>query len=262
MPETTSHLNELATTRRQTWDPALYDARHSFVYKAAADMIGLLAPGPGEAIVDLGCGTGHLTAQIAQAGVQTTGLDRSPEMIEQARRNFPALDFRLADAADFSVEREQDAVFSNATLHWVHPPAAAVRSIARALKRGGRFVAEFGGQGCVAQIIAATTEALTGADISRQWYFPSVGQYAPLVEEHGFEVRFATLFDRPTPLEDGAQGLRNWLQMFARAYLDPLEPARREEVLSDIERRLRGELWHTDHWVADYRRIRLVAVKR
>ena len=122
-------------------------------------------------------------------------------------------------------------------------------------------MAEFGGKGCVAQIIAGTREALRGADIARQWYFPSVGQYAPLLEEHGFEVRLATLFDRPTPLEDGEQGLRNWLWMFVGGYLDSLEPARREEVLTDIERRLRGELWHKDHWVADYRRIRLVAVK-
>jgi trans-aconitate methyltransferase len=246
----------------QTWDPALYDARHSFVYKAAAALLDLLAPQPAERIVDLGCGTGHLTAEIAKRGAQVLGLDSSAEMIGEARRNFSDGEFRVADATSFTVPEPQDAVFSNAVLHWVHPPEAAVQSIAAALRPGGRFVAEFGGRGCVAHIVSAMNEALAGADLARQWFFPSVGEYAPILERNGLEVTFATLFDRPTPLEDGSQGLRHWLQMFAGSYLAPLDPARREAVLARVEESLRKDLWRDDQWVVDYRRIRVVAVKR
>lgn len=249
------------TEKSQTWDATLYDQRHSFVYKAAADLIERLAPQAGERIVDLGCGTGHLTAQIAAAGAQVLGLDASPDMIEQAQRNFPAIAFRVADAVSFTVDEPQDAVFSNAAMHWVHPPAAAVGAIATALRSGGRFVAEFGGHGCIARIAEAASAALGGADVARQWYFPSVGQYAPLLEEHRFEVRFATLFDRPTPLDEGPAGIRNWLRMFAGAFLAPLDAAQQEAVFAEVEARLRPALWRDDRWVADYRRIRLEAVK-
>jgi len=246
----------------QTWDPALYDGRHSFVYTMAADMLKLLDPQPGERIVDLGCGTGPLTAEIAKSGADVLGFDLSPEMIEHARKNFPALRFEVADASEFTVPEPVDAVFSNAALHWVRRAEDAVQAIARALKSGGRFVAEFGGRGCVAQIVEAASNALgkTPESVS-PWYFPSVGEYAPLLEQHGLEVGYATLFDRPTPLEDGEQGLRNWLQMFAGNLLATLDAQQREAFFAQVERQLRPRLWQTDRWVADYRRIRVVAVK-
>ena len=100
-------------------DSALYEARHSFVWNLAADMLPLLAPAAGERILDLGCGTGQLTAKIAESGASVVGLDRSPEMIGQARQNYPGFEFRLADAANFSFPGEFDAVFSNAALHWI-----------------------------------------------------------------------------------------------------------------------------------------------
>lgn len=246
----------------QTWNPALYDGRHSFVYTMAADMLKLLDPQPGERIVDLGCGTGPLTVEIAKSGANVIGLDLSAEMIEHARKNFPELRFEVADATDFTVPEPVDAVFSNAALHWVRRAEDAARSIARALKPGGRLVAEFGGRGCVAQIVAAASHALgkTPESVS-PWFFPGVGEYAPLLERHGLEVRYATLFDRPTPLEDGEQGLRNWLQMFAGDLLATLDDRQREALFVEVESQLRPRLWQTDHWVADYRRIRVVAVK-
>jgi len=246
----------------QTWDPSLYDSRHSFVYTMVADMLKLLDAQPGESIVDLGCGTGVLTADIAKSGANVTGFDLSSEMIAQARKNFPQLRFEVADAAEFTVDETVDAVFSNAALHWVRRSEAAVQAISRALRPGGRFVAEFGGHGCVQQILEATSAALgrPATEIS-PWFFPTVGQYAPLLERYGLEVGYATLFDRPTPLEDGEQGLRNWLQMFAGGILASLDGNRREEVYSAVERQLRSSLWKTDRWVADYRRIRIVAKK-
>ncbi len=144
---------------QQTWNASLYDGRHSFVYKVVDDLLKLLAPQSGERIVDLGCGTGHLTSLIAATGASVTGLDSSAEMVREAQRQFPAIPFRVADATSFTVDEPQDAVFSNAVLHWVQPPAAAARAMAAALRPGGRMVCEFGGHGCVAQVIAALNRA-------------------------------------------------------------------------------------------------------
>src|SRR5688572_11002406 len=128
------------------WSPQLYEGQHSFVWKYGADLLPLLAPQPGERIIDLGCGTGRLTAQIAESGAEVIGVDRSPEMIGQARQNFPKLRFLLADIASFESPEPADAVFSNAALHWVTDAEAAARNVARSLRPGGRFVAEFGGK--------------------------------------------------------------------------------------------------------------------
>src|SRR5688572_27496888 len=144
----------------QDWDPDLYQSAHAFVWQRAADLIDILAPLPGERVLDLGCGTGQLTAQIADRGSRVLGIDRSPDMIAQARRNLPGLSFDVGDATSFTTDEPFDAVFSNATLHWVRPPEAAVERIRAALKPGGRLVAEFGGSGNVARICDALRRAL------------------------------------------------------------------------------------------------------
>jgi trans-aconitate 2-methyltransferase len=248
----------------QVWDAALYDRKHAFVYAYGQDLIPLLDPKPGERILDLGCGTGHLTAAIAKVGATVVGLDRSPEMIAAARQNFPELTFREDDASAFQVDEPFDAVFSNATLHWVPGAEGVVRSVAAALRPGGRFVAEFGGRGNVARIVTALQRATAeraGASVRHPWYFPSVGQYAALLERHGLEVRHAALFDRLTPLEDGDAGMRNWLAMFAGSMLAMAPAEQREAVIAQTEELLRPELYRDGVWHADYRRIRVAAVR-
>src|SRR5262249_37129739 len=148
-------------TRQQPdrWDAALYDAKHAFVWKHGESLIELLAPRPGERVLDLGCGTGHLTARLAAAGAEGVGLDQSPAMTEQARRAYPQVPFVEADARDFDLKEPFDAVFSNATLHWVREPGRVVACVARALKPGGRFVAEFGGKGNVRALAAGLGHA-------------------------------------------------------------------------------------------------------
>src|SRR5580704_7413905 len=110
------------------WDSALYDDRHSFVWKKAGDLIDLLDPRPGERILDLGCGTGHLTAQIAERGAEVIGLDASASMMGQDSQNYPKLKFVLADARSFDLGTGFDAVFSNAALHWILEPAPVIAS--------------------------------------------------------------------------------------------------------------------------------------
>lgn len=244
------------------WNATRYEEKHSFVWRYGADLLELLAPKPGERILDVGCGTGQLTAQIAHSAAQAVGLDSSESMLAEARRNYPELTFVLGDAAGFVFSERFDAVFSNAALHWVKDAEGAVSSIARALRPGGRFVAELGGKGNIASVQAALRTVLgPTADAQSPWYYPSVGEYAPILERHGFEVRYASLFDRPTPLE-GENGMEEWLRMFTPKYLDAFPPQRAREIVTELVEQLRPALYHSGRWIVDYRRLRVVAFRQ
>lgn len=247
-----------------SWNASLYDQKHSFVSEYGKSLIPLLEPQPGEFILDIGCGTGHLTQAIAEAGAHVVGLDSSASMIETARATYPDLEFLVADARNFSFPTPFDAVFSNAALHWIPEAEEVVRSIAAALKPGGRFVAEFGGKGNIATIVSAFQQSLreiTNIEADFGWYYPSIGEYASLLERHGLAVQTALLFDRPTKLEDGENGLRNWLQMFRRDILQNMSDETKLQVIERTEAKARDLLFKGDHWIADYKRLRVVAYK-
>jgi trans-aconitate methyltransferase len=241
-----------------SWDTELYEARHNFVWRMGEGVVELLAPQAGERILDLGCGPGQLTRKISESGAQVIGLDSSASMIGQARQNFPGLRFVLEDAAAMTFENEFDAVFSNAALHWMLDPAAVVLAVSKALKPGGRFVAEMGGKGNIQTIVSAIHKVVTKhhpLPASRH-YYPSVSEYAGILEAHKLEVRMVQLFDRPTPLE-GEAGMENWIKQFKLYYFEGLPPAVLAEVISD----LRSKLYDGSGWHADYRRLRFLAVK-
>src|SRR5919107_2160989 len=141
-----------ATSVETGWDSTLYEESFGIITQFGAGVVELLAPRPGERIVDLGCGTGGLMAQIAAAGAEVLGIDSSEAMIARARELYPQLRFEVAKGEDFAVDAPVDAVFSNAALHWMSPPEAVAASVARALQPGGRFVAEMGGTGNIATI--------------------------------------------------------------------------------------------------------------
>jgi trans-aconitate methyltransferase len=245
------------------WDSALYDDRHSFVWRAGAGLFDLLNPRAGERILDLGCGTGHLTAKIAEAGAVVVGLDSSPAMIAQARQNFPSLRFVLAEARDFRFEEPFDAVFSNAVLHWIHDAESVVKCVAAVLRPGGRFVLEMGARGNVESIRKMLEEVLTesGRTPKSPWFYPSAGEYSTLLEKYGFEIRTAQTFERWTKLEHPDRGLREWLEMFTGSWFEGISPADRAVLIGTIEDRLRATLYKDGSWWADYRRLRIEAVK-
>ena len=250
----------------KTWNAALYDDKGAFVWKHGQGVVELLAPQPGERILDLGCGTGHLTKRIAESGAGIVGIDKSSAMIEEARRLYPHLRFEIADGTDYHFDEPFDAVFSNAAIHWMKDQAAVARSIFQSLKPGGRFVAEFGGKGNIRAIRAALRAAVeaVGESIEAEpfaRYYPSIGEYATLLEAQGFRVAFASHFDRPTKLDNGEQGLRNWLFTFTDNVVDSLPADKREAVIAEVEQRLRPELFRDGSWFADYRRLRVRALR-
>lgn len=242
------------------WQAGLYDTRHGFVSRYGEDLLGLLAARPDERILDLGCGTGHLAAQIAATGAQVTGIDGAPAMIAQAQASYPELDFRVGRGESFWFEKPFDAVFSNAALHWMTAAEAVAVNVYDSLVPGGRFVGEMGGRGNIARIDAALRAVLAEMGYpppASPWYFPGLGEYTALLESVGFRVVYAAHFDRPTPLE-GPDGLTNWLKMFANQLLPDTNHT---AVLAAVADRLRPALWRDGVWTADYVRLRFAALR-
>jgi trans-aconitate methyltransferase len=250
----------------ERWNPELYQSAHSFVWTFGRELLALLEPRAGERILDVGCGTGQLTAEIAASGALVTGIDSAASMVGDAQRNFPELRFEQADVTAMEYREEFDAVFSNATLHWVRDASGTASAISRALKPGGRFVAEFGGRGNIETLVQAIYRALESLGVRHPdrlnpWYYPSVGEYAGLLEQHRLEVTFAVLFDRPTPLEGGDGALRNWLAMFGGCFIDAVTLEQRPEFFRRVEDGAAAHLLRDGVWTVDYRRLRIRAVK-
>jgi trans-aconitate 2-methyltransferase len=247
-----SHSRFNGYMAKPDWDVERYEARHQYVWNFGRGLVDWLAPQPGERILDAGCGAGQLTSEIAASGAHVTGLDSSPAMIAQARQNYPDITFVLDDVRTFALPDPFDAIFSNAVLHWVQPPEQAIQAFHRALKPGGRFVAEFGGKGNVQQVMEAVRAI--HADFDFPWYYPSIAEYAALLEAHCFDVEQAHLFPRPTPLADADSAMDDWLRMF----LPQLAPGARASVVE----RLRPALIRDGIWTVDYRRLRILARRR
>jgi len=259
-------LKEALAAMTNQWDAGQYDAKHAFVYEKAKGLVDLLAPKKGERILDLGCGTGVLTAEIAGRGAEVLGIDRSEEMIAQAKSKFPALKVKVADATKLKFDGEFDAVFSNAVLHWIPEAEKVASGIARALKPRGRFVAEFGGRGNIQTLMRAFHEAFTTLGMREPegvspWFYPGIAEYSALLEKHGLEVQSAMLFDRPTVLEDGTRGLENWIRVFRQTFIEKMGEEAATNWIKEVERICRPKLFQRGDWVLDYRRLRLVSVK-
>ncbi|MCT2538169.1 methyltransferase domain-containing protein [Aquibacillus koreensis] len=247
------------------WNAKLYDGKHSFVSEYGNELVEMLGAKPGEEILDIGSGTGDLANEISEHRANVVGIDQSADMVKQAVEKYPHLQFFVKDILDLDDMEEYDAIFSNATLHWVKQPEQALRRMYTTLKTGGRFVAEFGGKGNIEAIsneIIRESEKM-GMDYNEQlfpWYFPSIAEYTTLMERVGFHVVFAQHIDRPTPLE-GEDGLRNWIQMFAGGMFANQPSEQKARIISEVEKNLREVLYQNGTWYADYKRIRVVGLK-
>ena len=248
------------------WDSKLYDQQHHFVSDYGADVLQWLAPQKGEHILDVGCGTGALASQIAERGARVYGIDASSDMIATAMISHPDLSFEVMDATKLPYKEDFDAIFSNATFHWIENQKALIKGLYQSLKPGGRLVAEFGGKRNVKSItdavsLAAKELGLDHKIISNFWFFPSISTYSALLESYGFEVEQIWLFDRPTKLH-GENGMYDWISQFAQHAFKNLNTEQAEEIKNLAVDELRKTNYANNQWMADYRRLRVMAVKR
>ena len=246
---------------QQRWDPDSYARNARFVSDLGAPVLELLAPQSGERILDIGCGDGALTAKLVAIGCSVLGVDASEAQVEACRRL--GLDARVGDGQQLSFDAEFDAVFSNAALHWMKRPDDVIAGVSRALKAGGRFVAEFGGYRCVEKIKRALIESLATRGIDGErlnpWYFPTVEDYSARLIRGGFAIRNIALIPRPTPLPTEING---WLETFAQSFMAPLEGGDRAGFIDEVRDSLRPDLCSADgKWFADYVRLRFAADK-
>ena len=246
---------------QQRWDPDSYARNARFVSDLGAPILELLAPQPGERILDLGCGDGALTAKLVVMGCNVLGVDASEPQVDACRQL--GLDARVGDGERLDFDAEFDAVFSNAAIHWMKRPDDVIAGVSHALKAGGRFVAEFGGYGCVEKIKRALIASLARRGIDGErinpWYFPTVEDYSARLVRGGFAIRYIALIPRPTPLPTEING---WLETFAQTFMEPLEVGARAGFVDEVRESLRPDLCSADgKWFADYVRLRFAADK-
>lgn len=249
-----------ATSR---WEPDDYAKNAAFVPALGAPVLALLDPQPGERILDLGCGDGVLTDKLIAAGAEVVGVDSSEPMIAAAKAR--GVDAHVADGQALTFDAEFDAVFSNAALHWMLNGEAVARGVFRALKPGGRFVGEMGGQGNVSTLRSGLRAELLRRgykvpDEDPQWY-PGVAEFSAVYEGAGFVDVAAKLIPRPTPLPAGIAG---WLKTFRTGFMDhaAVPDDEQDAVAAAVEASLETKL-RKPHgsWEADYVRLRFTMRK-
>jgi trans-aconitate methyltransferase len=242
----------------QEWDPARYADNARFVSDLGMPVVDLLAPLPGERILDLGCGDGALSVAITERGAEVIGVDASDAMVNSAID--AGIDAYVVDAERLAFTGEFDAVFSNAALHWMRRPDDVIGGVVRALRPNGRFVGELGGHGCVAAVTTALIAALArrGIDGAARipWYFPTPEDYSERLERQGFVVQEMLHFPRPTPIPGDILG---WLDTFAGPFLAGIDSP--EAVKTEAAELLRPSLRDDrGRWTIDYVRLRFSAV--
>jgi len=245
----------------QTWDPAAYARNARFVSDLGAPVVELLAPQPGERILDLGCGDGVLTKELADLGCEVVAIDSSAPQIDAARKL--GLDAHVMSGEELPFHEEFDAVFSNAVLHWIKRVDPMLEGVYRSLKPAGRFVAECGGYGCVHKIRRALVHALERRGLDGEarvpWYFPTPGDYATRLERAGFRVDSIALIPRPTALPGDIIG---FLETFGQSFLQGFHGEARTEYLQEVRAELEPQLRDNQGiWIADYVRLRFAATK-
>jgi trans-aconitate methyltransferase len=247
------------------WNAALYDKSHDFVSKYGEGILSYLNPKPSEIILDLGCGTGDLTKEISLSGAKVIGVDSSADMIAKAKTKFPEIEFYQMDGRELKLDTLVDAIFSNAVLHWIPEKEMVIKKMYSLLNDNGRIVLEFGGKGNNQQMLKALREVfikrgyVDNAKIDF-WYYPSIGEYSTELEKQNFRVIHAEHFDRVTPLKTN-QGIKDWFFMFGDNFFPGIPGAEKDDMLNEVQDKLKATHFTDGIWNADYKRIRIVAVK-
>lgn len=246
------------------WNTIDYTNNFDFVHKYGEDVLELISSPSNSFVVDLGCGNGALTKKLADKGYRVLGIDASADMIETAQKVNANIKFKLDDAIVFELDEKADVIFSNAVLHWIDADRQEdlIKNISNQLKIGGQFVCEFGGKGN-AEIVHSQLEKSfneRGLKYPRCFYFPSIGEFTPLLEKYGLIVEYAVLFNRPTK-QKTENGLENWIRMFVKKTFEDLDETIQNEIINETVQSLKSTLYEDNNWIVDYVRIRIKAKK-
>lgn len=243
------------------WNAALYDSKHDFVAEYGKGLLEFVPRNKNLSILDLGCGTGTLTAKLAEFAETIIGADSSESMIEKAKAQYDDIRFIVCDALELPFENQFDVVFSNAVFHWINDHNALLNKIHKALKPDGLLVCEFGASGNIAAIENAFMKVCrdSGYEFDPKFNFPTREHFADLLKHNGFIIDKIYDFDRPTTLKDNERGLANWMKQFYASELEQMSETERNEIVERVEDLTRETLWNGSEWVADYRRLRVLA---
>lgn len=243
--------------KKDHWSSEAYSSAAGFVPKLTTKVVSYLDPQANDTILDIGCGDGELTAQIAKSAGRVLGVDASQSFINSAKDKHGSLSncsFVLNDSTQLqscaeAVTGQWDKAFSNAAMHWIlrepSTRAAFFENVHKALRPGGKFVFEMGGKGNVAEIHTASTAALLHAGVPLErareaspWFFPSTTWMSAALEAAGFEVETCETEYRPSLLtadkQDGSGGILGWARLMCAQFLEAAPEEKRDQVLREI----------------------------
>ncbi len=245
------------------WNSSLYDKKHDFVAEYGKGLLEFIPKNNEQTILDLGCGTGTLTVQLADLCSKVVGVDSSQNMIDKAKIQFGNIEFLVCDALALPFDEEFDVVFSNAVFHWISDHNALLKNIHKALKPQGILVCEFGASGNIATIENAFIQVCQrlGYSYKPKFNFPTVEIFGEMLEKNGFIIDKIYDYDRPTIFKDNEQGLTNFLKQFFASELSIMPEYIQSLFFEEVAELTRGTLWNGEEWVADYRRLRAIAHK-
>ena len=214
-------------------------------------------------VLDLGCGTGVLTSEIAGFADEVIGIDSSPAMIEKAKESFPGLPFIVMDACSLLWDNYFDAVFSNAVFHFIKSQDILLNNVHKVLAPKGLLVCEFGASGNIARLLDSVAQSCNKRNkpFSLRFYYPAQETYKQLLEESGFCIESIITYDLDTQLKEGELGLRNWISQIFNAEMEWFDASEKEEVLKEIESSLGPFHWDGSNWHLANRRIKVIARK-
>lgn len=241
-------------------EPYLHPTQ-SLIHRAD-DVVGLLALKEGERVLDLGCGDGQLSSQLANHGAELVGFESSLEHVLAARTR--GLDIKQGNAEHLYFHQEFDAVFSHDALHEMRQAEQVAMGAFMALRPGGRFVGEFAGSAHAALVLRALNGALERRSISRQgldrWYLPTAHEYQRVLERAGFHVSYISWFEQPLLLE---RPIGDWIKNCCGHYLRAVPVEMRIPFLEEVTEELVGDLLDTSgRWMVDATRLRFRAQRK
>lgn len=243
------------------WNATLYDNKHDFVAEYGKGLLEYIPQNKNQCILDLGCGTGTLIVQLNNLAKTVIGVDQSESMIKKAQEQYSNIEFRVCDALELPFENQFDVVFSNAVFHWIKNHETLLDYIYKVLKPKGLLICEFGTSGNIATIEKVFIKVCQdlGYEYKPKFNFPTTKHFADLLTKKGFIIDKIYDYDRPTPLKDHERGLENWMRQFFAFELEKMSKDIQSKIIKEVETLTKDKLWKENEWIADYRRLRVVA---